>query len=186
MTGDALGVPSRSSRRVPSSAGETVLVVGLGPVGLAHVLLRAHEGAHVIGIEPSRYRRELALHLGAAAVHEPGQYREQASVVIECTGIPSIVRSVFAMPATSGRVLQSGECSTEVPLSPSNIFIDREITYTGSWYYASEDYPAMLESVAGGLSLRSLCTHDVLAEDSAAAIAEFLDGNTGKVIFRWS
>lgn len=185
MTGDPLGVPSRSARRAPSAAGTTVAVVGLGPVGLAHVLLRAHAGATVIGIEPSEFRRDLARSVGASHTYAPGEYTEQVDLVIECTGVPSVIAQSFDLARNGGVVLQSGECATAVPLSPSDIFIHREITYTGSWYYASEDYPAMVESVASGLPLGSLATHDVRAEDAQPAVTEFLDGRTGKVVFRW-
>jgi threonine dehydrogenase-like Zn-dependent dehydrogenase len=91
MTGDPLGVPARSLRRVPTAAGSPVIVVGLGPVGLAHVLLRSYLGADVIGIEPSEYRRQQALALGASAVFAPGEYTGRADVVIECTGVPGVI-----------------------------------------------------------------------------------------------
>ena len=65
------------------------------------------------------------------------------------------------------------------------MFLDREITYTGSWYYASEDYASMIDLVRRGLPLRSLCTHEVAAPEAQAAITDFLDARSGKVILRW-
>jgi threonine dehydrogenase-like Zn-dependent dehydrogenase len=74
MTGDPLGVPARALGRAPAAAGTTVVVVGLGPVGLGHTLVRAFAGCRVIGIEPSPQRRALALALGAAEAHAPGDW----------------------------------------------------------------------------------------------------------------
>ena len=48
---------------------ETVVVSGLGVVGLLTAMLLQRGGAHVIAVEPRRWRRELAAELGTAAVH---------------------------------------------------------------------------------------------------------------------
>ncbi|HJQ46583.1 MAG TPA: zinc-binding dehydrogenase [Amycolatopsis sp.] len=186
LTGDPLGVPARALHRAPSGPGDRVLVLGLGPVGLAHVVVRAFTGAEVIGIEPSPYRRDLALRLGAKAALSPDdEIPRNARLVIECTGREDCIRQAFDLVENAGTVLQSGECHVDVPLNPSELFIRREITYTGSWYYATEDYAHMCELVDRGLPLRELCTHDVAAADAQPAITDFLQALSGKVILRW-
>ena len=50
---------------------DTVLVVGLGPVGLGGVINGVYRGARVIGVDPNPHRARLALELGAAAVVNP-------------------------------------------------------------------------------------------------------------------
>jgi threonine dehydrogenase-like Zn-dependent dehydrogenase len=186
MTGDPLGVPVRALRRVPSQPGDDVIVLGLGPIGLAHVLVRAFAGCRVVGVEPSAYRRELALRLGAAAVYEPGGYAVAAPLVIESSGRPEVIRQAFDLVDHSGCVLQSGECGTDIALNPSGMFVHREVTYTGSWYYGSEDYPMMRRLVAAGLRLGDLLTHEVACSEAQPAIDDFLAGNSGKVVLRWS
>ncbi|MEU3270884.1 zinc-binding dehydrogenase [Saccharomonospora sp. NPDC006951] len=187
LTGDPLGVPVRALRRAPTGKGDRVVVIGLGPVGLAHVVVRAFEGADVVGVEPARFRRNLGLELGASQVfHAVDDIGFKADVVIECTGIPECIRQAFAIVEDGGVVLQSGECVAEIPLSPTEIFVRREVTYTGSWYYASEDYGAMVDLMGKGLPLERLCTHDVGASQAQEAITEFLNGRTGKVVLRWS
>ncbi|MFT4030386.1 MAG: zinc-binding dehydrogenase [Protaetiibacter sp.] len=184
-TGDPLGVPVRAARRAPSGSGTSVGVVGLGPVGLAHVLLRAAQGASVIGIEPSPFRRELAERLGASRTVAPEDAEGGFDLVIECTGLPAVVESSFGLVRTGGTMLQSGECERPVALSPSATMIHREISYTGSWYYATEDFAAMIAALEAGLDLGALRTHEVPAEDAQAAVTEFLEGRTGKVVFTW-
>lgn len=186
LTGDALGVPSRGYGRVPSAPGERVLIVGLGPVGLGHVLVRAFEGAEVVAIEPAQFRRDLALKLGASAVGRPGDdIGPSPRVVIECSGRPESIAYALDVVDNAGLVLQSGECHSDVPINPSNTFIRREITYTGAWYYATEDYAAMRALHERGLPLADMCTHDVDATHAQEAITEFLDQRTGKVLLRW-
>lgn len=186
LTGDALGVPSRGHSRVPSRPGERVLVIGLGPVGLGHVLVRAFEGAEVVAIEPAAYRRDLALKLGASEVGRPGDdIGPSPRVVIECSGRPESIAYALDVVDNGGVVLQSGECHSDVLINPSNTFIRREITYTGAWYYATEDYAAMRALHERGLPLADMCTHDTDVAHAQDAITDFLDQKTGKVLLRW-
>ncbi|MFC7584543.1 zinc-binding dehydrogenase [Nonomuraea antimicrobica] len=118
LTGDGLGVPIRALRKVPHRPGERVVVLGLGPVGLAHVLVRARAGAEVIAIEPSEHRRELARALGATMVVAPGEdIGTPPGTVIECTGIPACIQQAFDLVDAAGTVLQSGWC-TAVQINP--------------------------------------------------------------------
>jgi Zn-dependent alcohol dehydrogenase len=56
----------------PIEAGTDVVVFGLGPVGMSAVQGARIQGAKtIIGIDPIKYRRELALKLGATAVIDP-------------------------------------------------------------------------------------------------------------------
>jgi threonine dehydrogenase-like Zn-dependent dehydrogenase len=162
------------------------LIIGLGPVGLAHLLVRSFAGATVWAIEPSAYRRELALKLGAVRVLSPGEpIGCRPSLVIECTGRPDCVALALDVVDNGGTVLQSGESHEDIPVNPSDTFIRREVNYTRAWYYASEDYSGMLELATSGLPLTELCTHRVAAADAQSAISDFLEGRSGKVIIRW-
>jgi threonine dehydrogenase-like Zn-dependent dehydrogenase len=70
-------------------------------------------------------------------------------------------------------------------LRPSDIFIRREVTYTGAWYYGTEDYAEMVDLVRSGLPLDRLVTHDLPAAEAPAAYADFLAGRSGKALLRW-
>ena len=50
---------------------DTLLITGLGPVGLGGVVNGVYRGARVIGVDSINYRAEKALDLGAAAVVNP-------------------------------------------------------------------------------------------------------------------
>ena len=58
--------------RVPIEAGSNVVVFGAGPVGLSAIQgARIMAASKIVAVEPIRYRRELALKLGATAVVDP-------------------------------------------------------------------------------------------------------------------
>ena len=186
ITGDALGVPARAFRRVPSGAGDRVLVIGLGPIGLGHTLLRASTGAHVVAIEPSPFRRRLAQQLGAAEVLAPGEDIGAAPhLAIECTGLPSCIDLALSSVVCGGTVLQSGECA-KLEMSPSDTVIRREVTYTGAWYYADEDFPNMVRIYEEGLAVNQLVTHKFPADRIADAYQVFTSKQSGKVLITWT
>jgi S-(hydroxymethyl)glutathione dehydrogenase/alcohol dehydrogenase len=58
--------------RVPIEAGSNVVVFGAGPVGLSAIQgARIMAASKIIAVEPIRYRRDLAMKLGATAVVDP-------------------------------------------------------------------------------------------------------------------
>jgi len=62
--------------RFPIEAGSDVAVFGLGPIGVSAVQGARIQGARtIVGIDPIRYRRELALKLGATHVLDPNELR---------------------------------------------------------------------------------------------------------------
>ncbi|MEQ1574239.1 MAG: alcohol dehydrogenase catalytic domain-containing protein [Vicinamibacterales bacterium] len=61
--------------KCPVEPGSDVVVFGCGPVGLSAIQgARIKGAARIIAVEPIRYRRELALKLGATDVVDPNQY----------------------------------------------------------------------------------------------------------------
>jgi S-(hydroxymethyl)glutathione dehydrogenase/alcohol dehydrogenase len=63
---------------VPVEIASDVVIFGAGPVGLSAVQAAKLKGAtRIIVVEPIRYRRDLAMKLGATATVDPNQYRER-------------------------------------------------------------------------------------------------------------
>ena len=63
----------------PVEVASDVVILGAGPVGLSAVQGARIKGAtQIIVVEPIRYRRELALKLGATAALDPNQYARRA------------------------------------------------------------------------------------------------------------
>jgi threonine dehydrogenase-like Zn-dependent dehydrogenase len=190
LSGDGLGVPARGLRMAPTSPGDRVLVIGLGPVGLASVLVRAAAGCEVVAVEPSPFRRALGSSLGAAKALDPTDDLSHdlggfaPDLVIEASGRAESVRLALSSVKRGGTVLQAAE-GKAAEISPSTLVL-RELTYVGSWYYAAEDWPVMTALVADGLPVRSLVTHELPPEEAPAAYRAFLSTESGKVVLRWA
>lgn len=107
-----LGPAFGAMENMSVNAFDTVLVTGLGPVGLGAVINGVYRHAKVIGVEGNAYRANLAKKLGALAVVDPAdltaleQVKELtngkgADKAIDCTAVPAAQK--FAVDATRRR-----------------------------------------------------------------------------------
>jgi propanol-preferring alcohol dehydrogenase len=161
LTGDGLGVPYHTSRKIASPKVGTVAVFGVGPIGLGNVLLQSYLGRRVIAVDLAPERLQLARKLGAGEIVDggAGDAAEQvraltdgvgADVCIEAAGAPATALACFAAVRTAGTIVFNGE-QGEVPLSPSAHFIRRDITAVGSWFYHFSEIGAMIELYSWGI-----------------------------------
>jgi threonine dehydrogenase-like Zn-dependent dehydrogenase len=113
--------------------GETVVVSGLGALGLLVSLLVERAGGRVVGIEPLDWRRNVAVHLGLTAV-DPGYAVEAIAgsdvpVAIECSGNPDALALMLEVLAQEGTVLvASWYGSKPVSLALGGRFHRRRLT----------------------------------------------------------
>jgi 2-desacetyl-2-hydroxyethyl bacteriochlorophyllide A dehydrogenase len=99
-------------RKAELQLGQSVLVIGLGIIGnLAGQLARAGGATRVGGVDPVEWRRELAsssgFHTVAADTNTLPEDRTW-DVVIEATGVPSVVNEAFRCARRMGRVILLG------------------------------------------------------------------------------
>ena len=71
ISGDGLGVPYHTSRRLLSPDIQTVAIFGAGPIGLGNIMMQAHLGRRVIAVDLSPERLALARQLGAMRPSAP-------------------------------------------------------------------------------------------------------------------
>ena len=67
-----LGPTFGAMEEIGCDAFDTVLITGLGPVGLGGVINARYRGARVIGVDSNPWRAERAMALGAEVVLDPG------------------------------------------------------------------------------------------------------------------
>ena len=151
LTGCGLAPAANLMRRLRVGATDTVLVTGLGPVGLGAVALACFRNARVIAVDPVPWRRERASQLGAAEVLDPtgSDLRETIparpagagpGVCIECSGRPDAERLCVDVAGVRGRVGFIGENHTGVEISPSAM-IRRGIEIHAAWHCGLTDFP---------------------------------------------
>ncbi len=135
-------------RLQPIRPGETVLIIGCGPIGLLFLLLARAKGAGRIIVTGRRpVRLELARALGADVVVDVSHddalplIRELtggrgADQVIECTGLPEVWEATPGMVRKGGRILLFGGCpaGTQVAFDTYRLHYD-EITLQGAFHF---------------------------------------------------
>ncbi len=160
-------------RRAGVRPGETVLVTGLGVMGMLNLAVaRAFGAARLIGADLNPWRRERALALGADAVVDPGA-RDLADAVRELTG-GAMAQRVIVGPGTP-RAMAEGirACApggtvlffTPTPpgaileVEPHHLYFN-EITLACSYSCGPHDTREALELIARGvIRAADLVTH---------------------------
>jgi L-iditol 2-dehydrogenase len=137
---------------------DTVLITGLGPVGLGAVLNAKFRGARVIAVESIPYRAERAKALGADAVLDPRDEAALAQVVdmtegrgvdkaLDCSGVPAAERFCIDAARRKGQVTFVGECGAPVELRASPDMIRKGLAVYGSWHYNLSLYPKIMQVI---------------------------------------
>jgi Zn-dependent alcohol dehydrogenase len=98
-------------------AGETVVIYGMGGVGLAALMGAIAGGAHpVVAIDPVREKRALAVELGAVAALDPTEGEDaiiaalgaRPDLVIETVGNANVLAAAYNIARRGGRIVTVG------------------------------------------------------------------------------
>jgi threonine dehydrogenase-like Zn-dependent dehydrogenase len=112
--------------------GETVLVTGLGAVGLLTSLLLTRAGATVVALEPQEWRRSLAESVGITAL-SPTESDRRASLLVETSGAPRALADGLGRLHHEGTALVGSWYGTKpVPLPLGGDFHRRRLTIRSS------------------------------------------------------
>lgn len=176
---------------------DTLLITGLGPVGLGGVVNGVYRGARVIGVDSIEYRAEKALDLGAAAVVNPLDEDALRQILdlsrdgrgvdkaIDCSGVAAAHRLCIDAARRKGMVAFVGECSEDTPLRISADMIRKGLRLIGSWHFNMADAPRMMSMIGEiGEQLDKLITHRFSIDDIQSAWETQLSGRCGKVILQ--
>lgn len=148
--------------RIGVDVGERVLIIGAGPMGLAHVAMsRLHGAAQVIVSEPDPVRRERAHSLGSDVEVDPltgglDEVMEATEgrgpdVVIEAVGSTRTYTQAIELVRRGGRVLAYGAAPADatIEVRPFDIYA-KELTITGSYAGTYETWPKAIDLIASG------------------------------------
>ncbi len=153
-------------------AGETALVMGCGPVGLATIAALRLEGIEpIVAADFSPARRKLAEHMGAHVTVDP---REQPAieasqkaggmkplVIYEAVGVPGMLDQAMKDAPRNGRILVVGVCMEADAIQPA-VGINKELTVQFALGYTPEEFSRTLASIADGrIDVAPLITGEV-------------------------
>jgi (R,R)-butanediol dehydrogenase/meso-butanediol dehydrogenase/diacetyl reductase len=140
--------------------GETCLVIGAGPIGLAITLWARHAGAgEVIVSETAPGRRAMAEQLGATRVVDPGQedlaavlasrIPEGPDVVFEAVGAPGLIQQCIERVRFRGRIVVAGVCLTPDTFHPGPAVL-KEASLQFVLAYEKDDFQHTVDLLAQG------------------------------------
>lgn len=143
-------------------AGEWLLVVGCGGVGMSAVMIAVALGARVIAVDIDPAALARATRFGAeATINSAGMSREAVlaaihaivpsgvQVSVEALGREETVATAIAALGIRGRHVQIGLLA-EDPRIPMPLVVAKELTVVGSHGMAATEYPALLDLIASG------------------------------------
>ncbi|MGP3966583.1 alcohol dehydrogenase catalytic domain-containing protein [Streptomyces sp. 6N223] len=159
--------------------GDTVVVVGAGPVGLAAVATaRLFSPRRIVVLDPAADRLEVARALGADIIGDPGEQPEAlvgdltggagAEVVIEAAGRPETFELCTRLVGPGGRLANTGVHNAPATLPLQELWSKNVTITTG--LVDTRTTPTLLSLLAAGrLSPSALVTHDFPLEEVATA-----------------
>lgn len=193
-----LGPTFGAMQRLRVDAFDTIVITGMGPVGLGGVINATQRGARVIAVEAHPYRAKLAYDLGARSVIDPGdpdaakQIRVLtgglgADKAIDCSGAPAAQMLLIDSVRRRGAIAFIGE-GGEISLHVSNHLLRKGLTLHGSWHWNMRDAPRLWQVIRRrGAIIDRLITHRFALSQVRDAWELQLTGNCGKVLlYPWS
>jgi len=155
----------RGVERAELEPGQTVAVLGPGPIGLMLCAAAKDAGAHVVAVGGRAKRRELAREFGA----QPGDGRG-ADVVIEAVGTAEAWRDALELVRPGGTVVFFG--GREVAVDTFRLHYE-ELTLRGAFHHTPRHVRAALAFLASGAHpWERLVTHRVGLEGVAGLFAD--------------
>ena len=160
--------------------GETALVLGCGPIGIAIIAaLRARGVENIVASDFSTKRRELASAMGAHQTLDAAQGSPfdtvKAAVVFEAIGVPGIIDDVLLRARSGTRLVVAGVCMESDTFHPF-FAIAKEINVQFSLACGPEEFAESLRSLAEGeIDVSPLITGEVGLDGVAAAFDSLAD-----------
>jgi L-iditol 2-dehydrogenase len=144
--------------------GQSVAVIGSGPIGLTFVALARMRGAHVVAAGRSRERLDKALEVGAEAVVAVKQgtdlaelLREKspdgrgADVVIEAVGLPETCEAAIRAVRKGGVVNLFGGCPSDTRIGiDSQRLHYQELTIKSTFHHTPDSVRKAFRLIADG------------------------------------
>lgn len=169
-------------RRSGIAPGDLVVVQGAGPIGLfAAQFARVAGAGHVMVIEPSGYRRQVAEAVGADSAVIPTEAAEAvaeltdtagADVVIECAGSPALLQAAADLARSGGTVSLLSFLAQPATVEAGR-WLAKQLTVVASNAFTRSDFYRSMGFLADGRVLADpLHTRTISLAELPATLAE--------------
>ncbi len=182
---EPLAVGLHAVERAHIRSGDSVLVVGAGPVGLSVIAWAARSGAgELVVSDPSAVRRRAAEEFGATRTVDPESeaLEPRYDVVIECVGLPGMTAVCVGAAKLHGRVVIAGVCTKPDPYVPIAALM-KELTIDFVVYYTRREFFSVTDALAhGAVDAAGFVTKRVGLEGANDAFTELIEAKDQRKI----
>ena len=160
--------------------GETALVIGCGPIGIAIIAALSVRGVEsIVASDFSPKRRELATAMGAHQVLDPAQGSPfdsvKARVVFEAVGVPGIIDDILRRARRGTRLIVAGVCMQPDAMHPF-FGIAKEISMQFVLAQTPDEFAESLRALADGeIDVAPMITGEVGLDEVGAAFDDLAD-----------
>ena len=160
--------------------GETALVLGCGPIGIAIIAALGRRGVEtIVASDFSPKRRELASAMGAHRTLDAAQGSPfdtvKPAVVFEAVGVPGIIDDVLLRARPGTRLVVAGVCMQPDTVHPF-FAIAKEINVQFVLAYTSDEFADSLRALAEGeIDVTPLITGEVGLDGVGQAFDDLAD-----------
>jgi L-iditol 2-dehydrogenase len=181
-----------SLKRAKLEGAETILCVGLGPVGLAGAYFASMQGARVIGVDISQDRCDHSLKFGVdVAINASTENVQErvaeltkgkgVEVAIDYTGAPAGRLTAIEAAGLWGRVVLIGFGKGYTNIETELHVIEKQLTIVGAWVFS---FPELQDLVAyasvKNINLSNFISTKATIDTGSKLFADFDKGSTGK------
>jgi 2-desacetyl-2-hydroxyethyl bacteriochlorophyllide A dehydrogenase len=187
-----LAIGAHAVRRAAPGAGDKVLVVGAGPIGIAVALFAGLRGARVTAIDTRPDRLQFCREkIGVETTFVAGPtVREELAghtegdmfdAVFDATGSPAAMEAGFAYVAHGGTYVLVSIVPADISFSDPE-FHKRETTLMGSRNATAEDFETVLQAMREGrIPTDDLQTHSAGLAELPDTFPTWLDPSAGVI-----
>lgn len=197
---EPLAVAVHITKQAQITPGQTVVVMGAGPVGLlCCAVAKAFGASKIVSVDIQQARLDFAKTYAATHTFMPTRVPaeenaakliaeaglgEGADAVIDASGAEPSIQSSIHVVRRGGVYVQGGMGKPDITF-PIMALCTKEITMRGSFRYGSGDYKLAVQLVASGLlQVKSLVSREVAFEEAEQAFEDVLKGRGIKVLIR--
>lgn len=188
---ETLSIGAHAVARAQLEAGENVLVVGAGPIGLSSIIAAQIEGGSMSVMELSRPRIEFCRrHLGVESFIDPNEdvvaqlealYGEPPTTIFDATGNAKSMMNAFNYVAASGQLVFVGFSRDDITFHNPDLH-RLELTVKGSRNATGEDFArVILRLERGQINVDPWITHRATLDQMIEQFPGWLDPAAGVI-----
>jgi len=186
----------------PFQFDDTVVVLGVGPLGMCFLMKARMLGAGtIVAVDLSAYRVAMAARLGAdhtldasktTALDRLGFVREVtrgrgADVVVECAGVPQVIPEALDMLRTGGMLVEAGNFSDlgDVAINPHRHLCSKNVRILGVGGEEVASYGPSMRQLLRYMRqypVREFVSHRCRLDDVDAAVKQSIASDSMKVV----